>query len=276
MAKKQYVWLVRYGKTEFALKEFDGPYNSDIDPNEGVHHAQCIANKIASSTEKTNSQTQPNVKIYTSPFLRCVHTASIIGTKLNTKIKIEDGLYEWLVPSLLIERETNIRTYPNTITELQSLFPETIEIEMNDGNKSSSLNPYLVDESNDLFSFPETNEEKLLQRCNNTLQLILNDHNDDDGDDENIIIVAHAPCVQSLAFAMEEGVEDVKDSKLSKWPLGGITRFSRGVHSSIDDKGGINKVGYGKWNMDFYGVTDHMPGDYKNGVGLWSLSCFNK
>lgn len=28
MAKKEYVWLVRYGKTEYPLKENDGPYNS--------------------------------------------------------------------------------------------------------------------------------------------------------------------------------------------------------------------------------------------------------
>jgi len=50
---------------------------------------------------------------------------------------------------------------------------------------------------------------------------------------------------------------------LQKWPLGGITRFSR------------NGEDY-PWTMDFYGVTNHMPGEYEKGAGLWSLPCFNK
>lgn len=250
MTKKQSIWLVRYGKTEYPLVEFDGPYNSDIDPSQGVEHAKYIANKIASTTETASC------KIYCSPFLRCVHTASIIATKLKQEINIEEGLYEWLVSSLLIERSTNVRTYPQSISELKSNFPETVN------DKYKSLNPYRIDESNDKFSFPE-DESQLLSRCDDTLQLILNDDNDGV---EHIIIVAHAPCVQSIAFALEDGVEDVKDSKLSKWPLGGITRFSRHMNDYDDVK----------WNMDFYGITDHMPGDYKEGAGLWSLSCFDK
>lgn len=216
-----------------------------------MEHAKCIANKIASTTESTAS-----FKIYTSPFLRCVHTASIIATKLKQEVNIEEGLYEWLVSSLLIERSTNIRTYPQSISELKSKFPKTVN------DTYTSLNPYPIDESNDKFSFPE-GESQLLSRCDDTLKQILNDS---DGV-EHIIIVAHAPCVQGIAFALEDGVEDVKDSKLSKWPLGGITQFSRLVDDDDDDT---------KWNMDFYGITDHMPGDYKAGAGLWSLSCFDK
>ena len=265
MAKKQYIWLIRYGKTEYPLKEHDGPYNSDIDPIVGKNHAQCIADHISNFLSKQTFE----IQIYSSPFLRCVHTASIIGSKLKTKVWIEDGLYEWLVPSLLIERKTNQRTYPNTLEESNALFPDLIKLE-------SSLNPYKIDESNDYFSFPETDELKLLSRCQDTLTLILKDDRCkcrcrcgvDSEKDEHIIIVAHAPCVQALAFAMEEDVDDVKDSKLTKWPLGGITRFSRDIlHGSQS---------YGKWNMDFYGMTDHMPGEYKNGIGLWSLSSFDK
>lgn len=228
----------------------------DIDPSQGVEHAQCIANKISSTSKTATTSSVPSYKIYCSPFLRCVHTASIIATKLKQTINVEEGLYEWLASSLLIERSNNVRTYPQSISELKSKFPETVN------EKFKSLNPYHIDESNDKFSFPE-DESQLLSRCNDTLKLILND--DDNDNIDHIIIVAHAPCVQSIAFALEEGVEDVKDSKLSKWPLGGITRFSR----EIDDVDG-------KWNMDFYGITDHMPGDYKNGAGLWSLSCFDK
>lgn len=129
-----------------------------------------------------------------------------------------------------------------------------------------------MDESNGKFSFPE-DESKLLERCEDTLNLILNNEKSIDNEQvgKNIVIVAHAPCVQSIAFAMEEGVTDVKDSKLSKWPLGGITRFSREIIANDDDD-----VSYGEWNMDFYGITDHMPGDYKAGSGLWSLPCFDK
>lgn len=104
------------------------------------------------------------------------------------------------------------------------------------------------------------------------MELILKENNntkyDDDNKGRNIIIVAHAPCVQSIAFAMEEGVYDVKNSKLDKWPLGGITRFSRDILPDNES--------FGKWEMDFYGVTDHMPGEYRDGAGLWSLSCFDK
>ena len=31
MTKKQSIWLVRYGKTEYPLVEFDGPYDSEFD-----------------------------------------------------------------------------------------------------------------------------------------------------------------------------------------------------------------------------------------------------
>lgn len=241
--------------------EFDGPYNSDIDPKEGVHHAKCIADQIASSA-------QPSLptKIYCSPFLRCVHTASIIATKLGQKINVEEGLYEWLVPSLLIERSSNVRTYPQPLSEIESMFGETFNPDY------KSLNPYKIDESNPKFSFPE-DEGTLLGRCEDTLNLILSEK-DVETNSENIVIVAHAPCVQSIAFAMEDSIDDVKDSKLSKWPLGGITRFSRDVLDGRSTSDNASK--YGKWSMDFYGVTEHMPGQYKSGAGLWSLSCFDR
>ncbi len=105
--------------------------------------------------------------------------------------------------------------------------------------------------------FPE-NELTLIQRSRDTLRGIL-----EHASGSNVAIVAHAPCVQALAFIME-GAESVEDSKLQEWPLGGITRFSRDV-SNPD------------WNMDFYGSSEHMPpGEYQNGSGLWSLPCFKK
>jgi len=258
----------------------------DIDPIEGIIHAQSIANYISSTIPSSTKST----KIYSSPFLRCAHTASIIADKLQQKVYIEEGLYEWLIPSLLVEKDTNKRTYPNSTSELQSLsklFESTIDTDYN------SLNPYCIDDTNPNFAFPETNVEQILRRCNDTLQFILNHHprhgyvnenknsydNEDDSNDEieNIIIVAHAPCVQALGFALE-GVDNVKDYKFKQWPYGGITRFSRDVsYNSAADIGGDDgcvgnrKVNYEKWELDFYGKTEHMPGEYKNGLGLWSF-----
>eukprot|EP00553_Chaetoceros_curvisetus_P001090 CAMPEP_0204612558 /NCGR_PEP_ID=MMETSP0717-20131115/636_1 /ASSEMBLY_ACC=CAM_ASM_000666 /TAXON_ID=230516 /ORGANISM="Chaetoceros curvisetus" /LENGTH=243 /DNA_ID=CAMNT_0051624687 /DNA_START=35 /DNA_END=763 /DNA_ORIENTATION=- len=241
---KQYVWLVRYGKTEFPLVEYEGPYDSDIDPMEGIEHAKAIGGRIASST----SDKLPS-KIYCSPFLRTIHTASYIRDALSSDmdIQVEDGLYEWLTPSLLIDR-SGARTYPKTVSELKQRFKNIDEI-----YKSCRV----IQET----EFPE-DENALMDRCQNTFDGILCHANG-----ENLVIVAHAPCVQALAFAMEDNVEKTEDSKLGKWPLGGVTRFSRDVVSS--DKIGSTSVSYGTWQIDFYGSTDHMPGDYKNGLGLW-------
>lgn len=154
---------------------------------------------------------------------------------------VEEGLYEYLTPSLLVDR-SGVRTYPRSVEELTKIFQNI------DASYAKA-----VEITAEMF--PE-DESKLIERCRDALNGIINHANG-----ENIAIVAHAPCVQALAFVME-GVQSVQDSKLEKWPLGGITKFSREEN--------------GKWEMDFYGVTDHMPGEYKEGAGLWSLPCFDK
>lgn len=234
---KQYIWLVRYGKTEFPLVEYDGPFDSDIDPTEGINHAKSIATQIASSP----TDTLPS-KVYASPFLRTTHTASIVANSLSKQVFIEEGLYEYLTPSLLID-PSGTRTYPRSVDELNAMFDNIDDV-------------YEAQNSITEEMFPET-EESLIERCRRTLNAIL-----DHATGESVAIVSHAPCVQALSFVME-GAESVKQSKLEKWPLGGITRFSR---DSTDSE----------WQMDFYGVTDHMPGEYKDGAKLWSLPCFDK
>lgn len=262
---KQHIWLIRYGKTECPLVEFEGPYDSDIDPKEGIAHGESIATAIASAY----SPTLPT-KVYSSPFLRCVHTSSILASKLNTNIQIEEGLYEWLAPSLCIDQD-GTRTYPHTASELRAQFG-------NIDHTYRNLNPYNTDESNERFSFPE-DEMKLLRRCRDTLDMILKDANG-----ENIAIVAHAPCLQALAFAMEEGVHTVHESKLGPLPIGAISRFSREVEMEVElalkvrddatDHDVKHEKYYSEWAMDFYGSSEHMPGDYKAGAGKWSLPCF--
>jgi len=210
----------------------------DIDPTVGIVHAEAIAKQISTSP----SDVLPT-KVYSSPFLRTTHTASILATSLSQQLNVEEGLYEYLIPSLLIDR-SETRTYPRSVDELKLIF-DNIDSSY---EKSVEITPEM---------FPE-DEEKLIKRCRNTLNGILND-----ASGENIAIVAHAPCVQALAFVLE-GVDTTEESKLEKWPLGGITRFSRDVG------------GDGKWQMDFYGLTQHLPDEYKLGLGLWSLPCFDK
>mmetsp|Transcript_10028 Transcript_10028/g.18808 ORF Transcript_10028/g.18808 Transcript_10028/m.18808 type:complete len:239 (-) Transcript_10028:2096-2812(-) len=236
---KQYAWLIRYGKTEFPLVESDGPFDSDIDPTDGISHAEAIAKAIASSPSPLDSIPQ---NVYASPFLRTTHTASILATSLKSVVNVEDGLYEYLIPSLLVDR-SGVRTFPRTVEQLKELFEN-----VNDNYQSCvEITPEM---------FPE-DEMKLIERCRNTLDGILKH-----AQGGNVAIVAHAPCVQALAFVME-GVASTDESKLQKWPLGGITRFSRDGEEDA-------------WTMDFYGVTNHMPGEYEKGAGLWSLPCFDK
>ena len=104
--------------------------------------------------------------------------------------------------------------------------------------------------------FPET-EEQLHVRCRTTIHKLLKTI----PKNESIIIVGHAPCVQSMAMALE-GSTTPKETQLGPWSLGGMTLFSRTINN--DDKS--------KWTLEFYSDTSHMPGEYKHGkLGQWSL-----
>jgi hypothetical protein len=162
-----------------------------------------------------------------------------------------EGLWEWLVPSLLVE-PNGIKTEPRSARDLASVYG-TID------DSYKSINPVVPDDAVDA---PEgsphfiESEEALLRRCATTIQRIL-----DASHGESIAIVSHAPCDQAIAYYLE-GAPTTAQSKLGPWPLGGITKFSR--------------VGSGIWTMEFYGNTDHMPGKYKPGIKQWSLPCLAK
>ena len=212
----------------------------DIDPTEGIIHADSIAESIANSLPETVP-----TRVYTSPFLRTTHTASILAKRLpkhGSTVNIEEGLYEYMIPSLLVDHE-GIRTYPRSVHELKQIC----------GNIDESYEQ-TVKITEEMY--PE-DENRLIERSRKALEGILKH-----ASGENVAIVAHAPCVQALAFIME-GASSVEESNLDQWPLGGITMFSR---SDIDSS----------YRMECYGQTDHMPGKYKNGEGLWSLPCFDK
>jgi broad specificity phosphatase PhoE len=246
MAKKQSVWIIRYGLTEHPLVENLGPFDSDIHPVEGVEHAQCIAKRIA------ESQDSPAI-VYSSPFLRTAHTAHILATELSgTPVKLEEGLWEWLTPSLLVE-PNGVKTEPRSAAELAGMF-DTIDASYESVNPVAKDDSQIVPEGSPHFI---ENEDALLMRCATTITRLL-----DAAQGKSIAIVSHAPCDQAIAFHLE-GAATVSESKLGPWPLGGITMFSR----TLDG---------GQWTMEMYGDTKHMPGKYAPGIKEWSLPCLTR
>jgi broad specificity phosphatase PhoE len=184
--------------------------------------------------------------------IRCVHTAQLIALDLRrSKVRIEEGLTEWQIPSLLVDL-TGTKTSPQKPEKLAQVYG-TID------TTYQSVNPHAPDDSVDVPEgaphFQET-EEALLLRCATTLTRILEHSNG-----ESLAIVSHAPCDQALALYLEAKV--VSDSKLGPWPLGGITMFSRVVN---DNTTCSQNYSYGEWELECYGNTDHMPGKYKAGL----------
>lgn len=238
------------------MVESIGPFNSDIHPMDGVQQAKCIAERIASSS----GSDIPTV-VYTDPFERTTHTGHVLATKIGVSVKIEEGLWEWLVPSLLVTPD-GTHTEPKSVQKLSQRFG-TVD------TSHTHINPYKERHHGTMDTdaaslpegaprFPET-EEALLKRCATTLSGILKISNG-----ESIAIVSHAPCNQAMAFFLE-GAASPEQSKLGPWPLGGITMFAR----TIRENGA-----FGDWTMELTGDTQHMPGDYKAGIKEWSLPSF--
>jgi len=374
-----------------------GPYDSDIDPHEGINHAVRIARRIASGLSSggdLDDDTIPSV-VYASPFLRTAHTGYIVANELQSQVlqrmvlrsvtgygtryndmneklknvcnmmkgypvveeqfhrefsslvskyhhkiieesrsegtindngkrsnsssqspfkrielRLEEGLWEWLIPSLLVTKVDGIKTNPRPVSELATILPglESKRIRI-PGLESKrirkaaiihtryqSVNPYDDSGDVDVVCVPERSatgsnsnnkttigrpprwtesEENLLERCETTLSRLLSSHN---SNGDSICIVSHAPCDQAMAYSLEKAIlksiTAPKDSKLTPWPLGGITVFSRPILYENDTD--TKPCGFGDWTMDLYGDTEHMPGDYKTGLKKWSLPCFTK
>jgi broad specificity phosphatase PhoE len=246
---KQYIYLVRYGLTDPPLMENVGNYDSDIHEPIGVEHAQAIANFLAEQQEDS----RPSL-VYSDPFLRCTHTANIIASTLGCSHRIEEGVTEWLVPSLLVDKD-GVMTKPRTVQELQKLFP-TIDASF------ESVNP--VDESDTSAKGAphfEESEQALYERVACTLERLFDHHQTNN---ENLCIVSHAPCLQGMAMILE-GKKDPSESSFGPWSLGGVTCFSRDIQNEKA----------GEWECQFYSATSHMPGEYHDGVkGAWSLPSF--
>jgi len=321
--RKQSVWFVRYGLTEHPLLEDLGPYDSDIDPGEGIDHAVSIAKRIArgidTDSDGRGDTDSISTVVYASPFLRTAHTGYIVANELqqqqqhdgsdnsgSVELRLEEGLWEWLIPSLLVTKADGIKTNPRHVTVLNEDL-QKLEEKRVAGHPSAtiavdyqSVNPY--DDSGDVGIVcvpPRENtttanatadggtpplwtesEADLLARCETTLSRLLDLHQTDA---QSFCIVSHAPCDQAMAFFLEQRcscastvpIETPKDSKLNPWPLGGITVFSRPIVYEHED-GSNTATGFGDWTMELYGNTEHMPGAYKTGLKEWSLPCFAK
>mmetsp|Transcript_4258 Transcript_4258/g.9639 ORF Transcript_4258/g.9639 Transcript_4258/m.9639 type:complete len:296 (+) Transcript_4258:40-927(+) len=278
--QRQYVWLIRYGRTDPPLLENIGNYDSDLHYPDGIAHAKAVGERLSSGVDR-GPHSIPKI-VYSDPFLRCMRTADVVVKTLNdasgssdvkpVKIRVEQGTTEWQVPSLLVDKDGK-RTNPRTLEELVRMLPDTVD------GSYLSVNPQGPDRStacsdggDDNISgtngvggcpprFPET-EEQLYTRCRTTLRKILNDV----GDMNSIAIVGHAPCVQSIALALEGSASPEDCTALGPWSLGGMTLFSRPIGS-----GGTET----KWTLELYSDTAHMPGEFRDGrVGQWSLPGF--
>jgi len=249
--KEQHVWLIRYGKTDPGLIMNVGNYDSDLHWD-GIEHAEAIAQHIASSGNMPDH-------VFADPFLRCTHTADTIVSHFNRftqrgmKVKVEEGLTEWQVPSLLVDPEGK-RTQPRILNELVDIFDNLDE-------SYESVNPQGPDRESSEEAvqgsprFPET-EDQLHERCKTSIDKILNKIEND-----SVAIVSHAPCLQHLALALD-GSPSPAASSLGAWSLGGITHFSR-------------LPGETKWTLRSYSSTSHMPGEFRDGeLGKWSLPSF--
>ena len=79
---------------------------------------------------------------------------------------------------------------------------------------------------------------------------------------KNICIVSHTPCAQAMALYLENA-PSLEESNIGPWPLGGVTMFTRETASN-------------DWKLEMYADTEHMPGEYKNGLKEWCLPCLTK
>jgi broad specificity phosphatase PhoE len=265
--RRQCVWIVRYGLTKFPLVEHLGPYNSPLDETEGLVHAEAIARALCQdvrqSTSTSSSSSSSSVHVYSSPFTRTTQTAHIIASALSadTKVLVEEGLTEWQQASLLIDPSGTV-TYPPTVQELVVEFPSVDGTYSSVNPQESSCHPPAAASNK---GWVEESEQDLFERCTKTLEGILHREQQPQQQYNSFIIVSHAPCDQAMAVYFEGTT--LNDSTLRPWPLGGITKFSRVVTNNNNN----DVSSLGSWEMEYYGTTDHMPGDYKGGLKAWSL-----
>ncbi len=228
-----------------------GPYDSPLHPIDGYEAGIAIARRLA-------SMSHPPDVVYSSSLHRAVSTSQLIVhaiNKTNKSIKIEDGLIEWLTPSLTVEPDGS-RLKPRTVQQLMDMTFTEIDPDY------KSVNPIAIDPSDSPVGAPYffESEEDLMVRARVTMERLIID-----AKGRNICIVSHTPCAQAMAVYLENA-NSLAESTIGPWPLGGITTFSR-----ISENGDS-----GKWKLDMYADCSHMPGEYRKGLKEWSLPSLSK
>ena len=156
------------------------------------------------------------------------------------------------------------RLNPRTTQQLIDMTFTEIDPTYQSVNPLSSSDPTTINDNNDDESPPYffESEEYLMKRCRKTMDGILAHANG-----SNLCIVSHTPCAQAMALYLE-GAPTLEESQLGPWPLGGVTLFTRELDGDNDNDG--------KWKLEMYADTEHMPGEYKKGLKPWSLPCLSK
>lgn len=138
------------------------------------------AQKLAEDLKNVNID-----HLFSSPFLRTIETASFISKICGSKIKIENGLSEWLNP----------RWFPSTVqhfnrNQLIELFPGLVDID---------YNPVIQP------SFPEIYEDQhVWPRVAQTVNILLRNF---DGD---ILLVGHGASIVGAAFCLAGGLVNIE------------------------------------------------------------------
>ena len=181
----QIIWIARHAnRLDFvnpdwfltAERRYDPPLSDD-----GMVQAQQLANRL--KDEKID-------RIFASPFLRTVQTASAIAEVLNLPIKLETGLSEWLNPKWMSEEPER-----HSIQELKELYPY-IDV---------SYTPQIA------VKYPETRQQ-MRQRSAQTARCLATEYSP-----ENILLVAHGASVlgAAMGFVGDSAIGKVKASLCS-------------------------------------------------------------
>ncbi len=125
------VWIARHGnRQDFVDPAWAATAERPGDPglsDDGVEQVERLAERLVP---------EGLTHIFSSPFLRCVQTASAVAERVGLPIKLEWGICEWLSPQWF---DGSPETLP--VEELHALFPRV------DVSYRSILHPRFPEES---------------------------------------------------------------------------------------------------------------------------------
>ena len=227
------MYLARYGVRAEMLVENEGPFDMVL-TREGEEQAGALADFLSTTPH-------PPTQVLASPFQRAVITGSLVAAALDIPLKIEDGLTEWLTPSLVGGPGSRAPGPHTPLTPAQHAEEGRPNIDTEYASVSAA-------------SFPE-DEDSLKARCAATLSDLFQAGVISPG--SSTLIVSHAPVLLALALALTPALSP------PPWPLGGV--------SSFDTQNDILNLAEGVWQSDLVVSTSHLSGPASNGIQSWTL-----